>query len=87
LREAAMAKQLETGAYLLEDTEREAYASAARMVERVDGRRLDLTHPLAEMDYLLVMCAHLIVNGEDRVDETLGRIVEECLEERRRRTC
>lgn len=83
----AVAKQLENGGYLLEETEREAYALAARMVERVDGRHLDLMQPLADMDYLLVMCAHLIITGEESVDETLGRIVEECLEERRRRTC
>ena len=82
-----MAKQLENGAYLLEGAERQMYALAARMVERVDGRRLDLTQPLADMDYLLVMCAHLIITGEENVDQTLGRIVEECLEERRRRTC
>jgi hypothetical protein len=85
--EATVPKQLETGAYLLEETERQAYALAARMVERVDGRHLDLTQPMADMDYLLVMCAHLILTGEENVDETLGRIVEECLEERRRRAC
>ena len=82
-----MAKQLENGTYLLEETERQTYASAARMVERVDGRRLDLGQPLADMDYLLLMCAHLILTGEEEVDETLGRIVEECLEERRRGSC
>lgn len=82
-----MAKQLENGGYLLEEAERRTYALAARMIERVDGRHLDLTQPLANMDYLLVMCAHLIVDGEQNVDETLSRIVEECLEERRRGTC
>jgi uncharacterized protein YbjT (DUF2867 family) len=86
-REPSMAKQLENGAYLLEGAERQTYALAARMVERVDGRRLDLTQPLANMDYLLVMCARLIITGEENVDQTLDRIVEECLEERRRRTC
>jgi hypothetical protein len=30
------------------------------------------------------MCAHLILTGEERVDETLARVVYECLEERRR---
>jgi hypothetical protein len=33
------------------------------------------------------MCSHLIVTGEENVDETLSRIVAECLDERRRRTC
>jgi hypothetical protein len=33
------------------------------------------------------MCAHLIIDGDERADETLARIVDECLEERRRRTC
>jgi hypothetical protein len=82
-----VAKQLENGAYLLEKAERQTYSPAARMVERVAGRRLELTEPLADLDYLLVMCAHLILTGEENVDETLGRIVEECLEERRRHTC
>lgn len=82
-----MAKQLENGTYLLEETERQTYALAARMVERIDGRHLELTEPLADLDYLLVMFAHLILIGEEDVDETLGRVVEECLEERRRRTC
>jgi hypothetical protein len=82
-----MAKHLENGTYLLDDAERQAYAPAARMVGRVDHRQLDLTQPLVDFDYLVVMCAHLIVTGEERVDETLIEIVNECLEERRRHTC
>ena len=53
------------------------------MLDRVD-RRLDLGQPLAAFDYLLLMCAHLILTGEEGVDETLARIVNECLEERLR---
>jgi hypothetical protein len=30
------------------------------------------------------MCAHLILTGEQGVDEALERIVKECIEERRR---
>jgi len=82
-----VAKQLEDRTFLLEETERQTYALAARMVERVDGRRLDLAQPLADMDYLFLMCAHLILTGEEEVDDTRGRIVEECLEERRRGSC
>jgi len=78
-----MAEQLENGTYLLGETEREDYAMAARMLERVD-HPVDLTHPLADFDYLLLMCAHLILTGEEGVDETLERIVKECIEERRR---
>jgi hypothetical protein len=54
------------------------------MLDRVDHRELDLTQPLADFDYLFLMCAHLIITGEEGVDETLARIVNECLEERRR---
>jgi hypothetical protein len=79
-----MAKHLENGTYLLDDTERQAYARAARLVARVDRRQLDLTQPLDDFDYLLIMCAHLIVTGEEGVDEMLTGIVSECLEERRR---
>lgn len=82
-----MAKHLENGTYLLDDDERLAYLPAARMVGRVEHRPLDLTQPLVDFDYLLVMCAHLIVTGEEHVDETLTEIVNECLEERRRHTC
>jgi hypothetical protein len=82
-----MAKHLENGTYLLDDDERLAYVPAARMVEQMEHRRFDLTQPLVDFDYLLVMCAHLIVTGEERVDETLTEIVSECLEERRRHTC
>jgi hypothetical protein len=78
-----MAHQLENGTYLLEDRERQDYAAAARMLERMD-HPLDLTRPMAAFDYLLLMCAHLILTGEERVDETLARVVYECLEERRR---
>jgi len=31
------------------------------------------------------MCAHLIVTGDEDVDEMLAEIVSECLAERRRR--
>ena len=82
-----MAKHLENETYLLDETERQTYTVAARMLDRVDHRKLDLTQPLADFDYLLLMCAHLIITGEENVDETLTRIVEECLEERRRQTC
>ena len=81
-----MAKHLENGTYLLDETERQTYTLATRMVERVDGRHIDLTQPLADMDYLLVMCAHLIFTGEENVGEALSRTVEECLAERRRHT-
>ncbi|HTR24395.1 MAG TPA: hypothetical protein VMI10_10450 [Terriglobales bacterium] len=79
-----MAKHLENETYLLDDTERQAYAPAARLVARVDHRHLDLTQPLAGFDYLLIMCAHLIVTGEKGVDERLSEIVTECLDERHR---
>lgn len=78
-----MAQQLENGTYLLDDRERQAYAAAARMLERVD-HALDLTRALADFDYLLLMCTHLILTGEEGVDETLERIIKECIEERRR---
>ena len=78
-----MAQQLENRTYLLDDRERQNYAAAARMIERVD-HALDLARPLADFDYLLLMCAHLILTGEEGVDETLERIVKECIEERRR---
>ena len=78
-----MAQQLENRTYLLDDRERHDYAAAARILERVD-HALDLTRPLADFDYLLLMCAHLILTGEQGVDETLERIVKECIEERRR---
>jgi hypothetical protein len=78
-----MAQKLENGTYLLDDRERQDYAAAARMLDRVD-HALDLTRPLADFDYLLLMCAHLILTGQEGVDETLERIVKECLEERRR---
>jgi hypothetical protein len=78
-----MANHLENGTYLLDETERKAYTVAARMLERVD-HSLDLTQPLADFDYLLLMCTHLILTGEEGVDETLERIVKECIEERRR---
>jgi hypothetical protein len=79
-----MAKHLENGTYLLDETELQTYTVAARMLERLKHRKLDLTQPLADFDYLLLMCAHLIITGEECVDETLARIVSECLEERRR---
>ena len=78
-----MAQKLENGTYLLDDRERQDYAAAARMLDRV-GHALDLTRPLADSDYLLLMCAHLILTGEQGVDETLEHIVKECIEERRR---
>ena len=79
-----MAKHLENGTYLLDETELQTYTVAARMLERLNHRKLALTQPLADFDYLLLMCAHLILTGELGVDETLARIVSECLEERRR---
>jgi hypothetical protein len=66
-----MAKHLENGTYLLDDTERQAYVPAACLVARVDHRQLDLTRPLDDFDYLLIMCADLIVTGEEAVDEML----------------
>jgi hypothetical protein len=78
-----MAQQLENGTYLLDDRERHDYAAAAGMLDRVD-HAVDLTQPLADLDYLLLMCAHLILTGDEGVDETLERIVTECIEERRR---
>lgn len=81
-----MAKHLENGSYLVDETERQAYTPAARMLERVQHRRLDLAQPLGGYDYLLVMCAHLIVTGKEDVDGTLAEILNECVEERRRET-
>ena len=78
-----MAEKLENGMCLLDHRERQDYAAAGRMLERVD-HALDLTRPLADFDYLLLMCAHLILTGQEGVDETLERIVKECIEERRR---
>jgi hypothetical protein len=82
-----VAKHLENGTYLLDETERQAYVIASRMVERVDHRQLDLAQPMGDLDYLLIMCAYLIIEGDDNVDKTLDRIVNDCLEERRRNTC
>ena len=79
-----MAKQLESRAYLLDDAERQAYLPAARLVARVAHRAIDLVQPLSDFDYLLILCAYLIVTGEEGVDEMLSKIVTECLEERRR---
>jgi len=79
-----MAKQLESRAYLLDHAERQAYLPASRLVARVAHRAIDLVQPLSDFDYLLVLCAHLIVTGEEGVDEMLSKIVTECLEERRR---
>jgi hypothetical protein len=79
-----MAKHLENGTYLLDEAEIQTYMVAARALERMKYRELDLTQPLADFDYLLLMCAHLIITGEEGVDETLARIVNECLDERRR---
>jgi hypothetical protein len=73
-----MANHLENGTYLLDEAERQKYTVAARMLARVD-HSLDLTQPLADFDYLLLMCAHLIITGEEGVDESLARIVSECL--------
>ena len=78
-----MAQKLENGTYLLDDRERQDFAAAARMLDRVD-HALDLARPLDDFDYLLLMCAHLILTGQEGVDETLERIVKECLEKRRR---
>jgi hypothetical protein len=78
-----MAERLENGTYLLDETELQTYVVAARMLERVDHSS-DLTQPLPDFDYLLLMCAHLIITGEEGVEETLERIVKECIEERRR---
>lgn len=78
-----MARLLENGTYLLDEAELRTFAAAARMLERVD-HALDLTQPLPDLDYLLLMCAHLIITGEKDVDEALERIVKECIEERRR---
>ncbi len=81
-----MATQLENGTYLLDEAERQGYALAVRMIERVDQRQLDLTQPLGAFDYLLVMCARLILIGEGDVNQLLTEIVQECLEERRRQS-
>ena len=82
-----MAKHLENETYLLDETERQTYTVAARMLDRVDHGGLDLIQKKTNFDYLLLICAHLIITGEENVDETLTGIVEECLEERRRQTC
>src|SRR5690242_15166337 len=75
--EPDMAQKLENGTYLLDERERQDYAAAARMLDRV-GHPADLTRSLADFDYLLLMCAHLILTGEQGVDETLERIVKQC---------
>ena len=54
----------------LDETERQGYALAVRMVERVDHRQLDLTQPLGAFDYLLIMYAQLIVAGEGDVAQS-----------------
>jgi hypothetical protein len=53
------------------------------MINRFAQHQLDLTQPLDAFDYLLVMCAQLIVAGEGDVDQLLTDIVLECIEERR----
>ena len=44
-----MANHLENGTYLLDETERQTYTVAARMLDRVD-HHLDLEQPLADFD-------------------------------------
>jgi hypothetical protein len=81
-----VARHLENGTYLLDEIEREAYARAARTLQRIDHRQLDLGQPLDGFDYLLVMCAHLIATGEAGVSESLGEILDDFIDERHRQT-
>jgi hypothetical protein len=84
IRRTAVARKLEHGAYLLDAQERLALALAARLVERAEDRRIDLSLPLEEFDYLLLPAARLIVLEDDDAIEAIERAMRECLEKRRR---
>jgi len=79
-----MARKLEDGSYLLDGQEQLALAHAARVIEGAEDRRVDLTLPLDEFDYLLLLAAGLLALGDDDAVEVIERAVRECLEERRR---
>jgi hypothetical protein len=79
-----MARKLEDGSYLLDTEERRGFAHAARLIERAEDRRIDLSLPLDEFDYLLLLAAGLLALGDDDAIEVIERAVRECLDERRR---
>jgi hypothetical protein len=79
-----MARKLENGSYLLDAQEQRAFAHAARLIERAEDRRIDLSLPLDDFDYLLLLAAGLLALGDDDAVEVIERAVRECLEERRR---
>ena len=78
-----MARKLEDGNYLLDAQEQLALASAARLIGQAEDRKVDLSLPLGEFDYLLLLAAGLLALGDDAL-EVIERAVRECLEERRR---
>jgi hypothetical protein len=79
-----MARKLEDGSYLLDGQERFSLAHAARLIGQAEDRRIDLSLPLGEFDYLLLLAASLLALGDDDAVEVIERAVQECLEERRR---
>jgi hypothetical protein len=79
-----MARRLEDGSYLLDARERVGLAHAARLIGQAEDRRIDLSLPLGEFDYLLLLAAGLLVLGDDDAVEVIEQAVRECLEERRR---
>jgi hypothetical protein len=79
-----MARKLEDGSYLLDAEERRGFAHAARLIERAEDRRIDLSLPLDEFDYLLLLAVSLVALGEDDAVEVIERAVKDCVEERRR---
>jgi hypothetical protein len=78
-----LSRQLENGKYLLDQTEREAYIGAARAVAKIDRREIDLEQPLSGFDYLVVMCAHLIVTCGAAASEELSEIFDDCVDKKR----
>jgi hypothetical protein len=79
-----MARKLEDGSYLLDAEERRGLAHAARVIEGAEDRKIDLSLPLGEFDYLLLLAAGLLALGDDDAVEVIEQAVRECLEERRR---
>jgi hypothetical protein len=79
-----MARKLEDGNYLLDAGERRRFAHAARLIERAEDRRIDLSLPMGDFDYLLLLAAGLLALGDDDTIEVIEQAVRECLEERRR---
>ena len=69
-----MAKELESGRYLLSDEEVEANAGAAQFLEKRMGTRVRLTEPLTRDEWLLVLAARQLADGRP---EALDRVIEE----------